>query len=58
MLAVKLDKYAGEKGVVLAVPRGGVPIAYYLARYLGFPLDLVMTKKSVIPIIPNMPLVR
>lgn len=53
MLAVKLDKYAGEKGVVLAVPRGGVPIAYYLARYLGFPLDLVMTKKIGHPYNPE-----
>lgn len=53
MLAVKLDKYAGEKGVVLAVPRGGVPIAHYLARYLGFPLDLVMTKKIGHPYNPE-----
>ena len=34
-----------EKGVILAVPRGGVPIGYYLAKYLDFPLDLLMTKK-------------
>jgi predicted phosphoribosyltransferase len=53
MLAAKLDKYAGEKGVVLAVPRGGVPIAHYLARYLGFPLDLVMTKKIGHPYNPE-----
>jgi predicted phosphoribosyltransferase len=30
---------------VLAVPRGGVPIAYVVAKELGFPLDIVLTKK-------------
>ena len=40
-----LEKYRNEEGVVLAVPRGGVPIGYYLAMHLNFPLDLLMTKK-------------
>ncbi len=44
-LAPLLEKYKNEKGVILAVPRGGVPIGYYLAKYLDFPLDLLMTKK-------------
>lgn len=44
-LSKKLDKYRGQSGVILAVPRGGVPIGYYLARYLDFQLDLLMTKK-------------
>ena len=44
-LALLLEKYKKEKGVILAVPRGGVPIGYYLAKYLDFPLDLLMTKK-------------
>jgi predicted phosphoribosyltransferase len=44
-LAPLLDKYKDKHGVILAVPRGGVPIGYYLAKYLGFPLDLLMTKK-------------
>lgn len=44
-LAPLLEKYKKEKGVILAVPRGGVPIGYYLAKYLDFPLDLLMTKK-------------
>ena len=44
-LAPLLEKYKNEKGVILAVPRGGVPIGYYLAQYLDFPLDLLMTKK-------------
>jgi predicted phosphoribosyltransferase len=53
MLAAKLEKYAGQYGVVLAVPRGGVPIAHYLARHLGLPLDLVMTKKIGHPYNPE-----
>jgi predicted phosphoribosyltransferase len=40
-----LEKYKQEEGVILAVPRGGVPIGYYLARHLDFALDLLMTKK-------------
>jgi len=44
-LAIKLEKYKDQDGIILAVPRGGVPIGYYLARYLNFNLDLLMTKK-------------
>jgi putative phosphoribosyl transferase len=40
-----LEKYKQEEGVILAVPRGGVPIGYYLAKHLDFALDLLMTKK-------------
>lgn len=40
-----LEKYKNEEGVILAVPRGGVPIGYYLAMHFNFPLDLLMTKK-------------
>jgi predicted phosphoribosyltransferase len=44
-LAIKLDKYKDRDGIILAVPRGGVPLGYYLARHLNFNLDLLMTKK-------------
>lgn len=44
-LTAFLEKYKKEEGVVLAVPRGGVPIGYYLAKHLNFSLDLLMTKK-------------
>ncbi len=40
-----LNKYKNEHGVVLAVPRGGVPLAYYIAKEYNFPLELLMTKK-------------
>ncbi|WP_439698612.1 phosphoribosyltransferase [Mucilaginibacter sp. AW1-7] len=45
LLAAQLKKYQNDSGIVLAVPRGGVPIAYTVARQLGFPLDIVLTKK-------------
>jgi len=44
-LAIRLEKYKQENGVILAVPRGGVPMGYYLAKYFDFPLDLLMSKK-------------
>ena len=45
MLAAKLRKYKNEAGVVLAVPRGGVPVAYAVAKELNFPVEIVLTKK-------------
>jgi len=45
ILANELMQYKDDTGVVLAVPRGGVPIAYYVAVQLGFALDLLLTKK-------------
>jgi putative phosphoribosyl transferase len=44
-LAPLLDKYKQQDALILAIPRGGVPIGYYLARCLELPLDLLMTKK-------------
>ena len=43
--ATKLRKFMGEDGVVLAIPRGGVPVAYPIASDLGFPLELALIKK-------------
>lgn len=40
-----LKKYAEAKGVVLAIPRGAVPMGYYIAKELNLPLDLLLTKK-------------
>ena len=44
-LAQPLEKYRNKDGVILAVPGGGVPIGYYLAKHFDFALDLLMTKK-------------
>lgn len=44
-LAVQLKKYKNEPGVILAIPRGGVPVAYVVAKELGMPMELVLAKK-------------
>lgn len=45
LLAEKLKKFKNDPGVILAVPRGGIPVAYAVATELGFPLEVVLTKK-------------
>lgn len=45
ILASKLNKYKKEDGIVLAIPRGGIPVAYAVAKELDFPLELVLIKK-------------
>lgn len=45
LLADRLRKYAGQPGVILAVPRGGVPVAYEIAKELQIPLDILLIKK-------------
>jgi putative phosphoribosyl transferase len=50
LLAEKLDRYAGRDDViVLALPRGGVPVAYEVARVLGAPLDVFLVRKLGVP---------
>lgn len=50
LLARKLGAYAGRPDVlVLALPRGGVPVAYEVARALGAPLDVFIVRKLGVP---------
>jgi putative phosphoribosyl transferase len=50
VLASKLTKYGGRPDVrVLALPRGGVPVAYEVARALGAPLDVFLVRKLGVP---------
>src|SRR5881398_1749109 len=49
-LAAKLRPLAGRDDViVLALPRGGVPIGYEVARVLGVPLDVFVVRKLGVP---------
>jgi putative phosphoribosyl transferase len=49
-LAAKLSGYAGDLGVlVLGLPRGGVPVAYEVARALHAPLDVFVVRKLGVP---------
>lgn len=45
LLAARLRKYQNQPGVILAVPRGGVPVAYEVARELNLPLEVILVKK-------------
>lgn len=44
-LASRLKQYNKENGVVVAIPRGGVPIGYEIAEALDWPLDVALSKK-------------
>lgn len=49
-LAKKLEAYANRSDViVLALPRGGVPVAYEVARALDAPLDVFLVRKLGVP---------
>ena len=49
-LAAALRQYANRNDVlVLALPRGGVPVAYEVARELGAPLDIFLVRKLGVP---------
>jgi predicted phosphoribosyltransferase len=49
-LASKLLKYAGRDDVVvLALPRGGVPVAFEIAEALDAPLDIFVVRKLGMP---------
>ena len=49
-LAQKLNAYAGRNDVVvLALPRGGVPVAYAVAQALQAPLDVFLVRKLGLP---------
>jgi predicted phosphoribosyltransferase len=49
-LAKKLKKYLNDPGIILAVPRGGVVVAYAVAKELGFPMSLILVKKLGHPV--------
>ena len=50
LLAAKLSAYANRPDVVvLALPRGGVPVAAEVARALGAPLDVFVVRKLGVP---------
>jgi putative phosphoribosyl transferase len=50
LLAARLGAYAGRPDVVvLALPRGGVPVAYEVAEALGVPLAVFVVRKLGMP---------
>ncbi|PXY36511.1 phosphoribosyltransferase [Prauserella flavalba] len=53
-LADRLMPLRGEDIVVLGLPRGGVPVAFEVARALAAPLDVIMVRKLGVPFQPEL----
>lgn len=57
LLAKHLELYKGkENTIVLAIPRGGVVVAYEVAKKLKLPLDIIVTRKIGVPTQPELAL--
>lgn len=54
LLGIKLAKFNLTKPVVLALPRGGVPVAAKVAEALGAPLDVIVVRKMGVPSRPEL----
>ena len=52
-LAERLEQYRGTNAIVLALPRGGMVVGHEVARILGLPLDIVVTRKIGHPANPE-----
>ncbi len=54
-LAKLLGKYQGRQDcVVIALPRGGVPVGFEVAQALGLPLDICVVRKLGVPFQPEL----
>ncbi|MFF2042634.1 phosphoribosyltransferase family protein [Kitasatospora sp. NPDC058170] len=53
-LAARLDHLRGADAVVVALPRGGVPVAAEVAAALGAPLDICVIRKLGVPYQPEL----
>lgn len=48
-LAKALERYRNKKALVLAIPKGGVEVAYYVAKYLNADFSLLISRKLPFP---------
>lgn len=55
-LADALRKFAGEDVIVYALPRGGLPVGFEVAKVLHCPLDIVLVRKIRAPFQPELAL--
>src|SRR5215208_3704505 len=55
LLARQMTAYKGREDVIVfALPRGGVPVGYEIARELGAPLDVFVVRKLGVPWQPEL----
>ena len=54
LLAARLEHLRDQLPVVLGLPRGGVPVAYEVARALDAPLDVIVVRKLGVPWLPEL----
>ena len=45
LLALKLEKYSKTDAIILAIPRGGIPLGFIISKKLNLPLEIVLSKK-------------
>ena len=45
LLATKLEKYNKTDAIILAIPRGGIPLGFIISEKLNLPLEVVLSKK-------------
>jgi putative phosphoribosyl transferase len=53
-LASALKNFSGKKGIVLAIPRGGVVVGYLISKTLNLPLDIIIPRKIGAPDNPEL----
>jgi putative phosphoribosyl transferase len=52
-LVEKLEKYSGSDSILLAIPRGGVIVAYVISKSLNIPVDVIIVRKIGHPFNPE-----
>jgi putative phosphoribosyl transferase len=53
-LASAMKNFSGKKGIVLAIPRGGVVVGYVISKTLNLPLDIIIPRKIGAPDNPEL----
>ncbi len=53
LLAERLEDYANEDAILLAIPAGGVPVGYVISKAIHIPLNLIILRKIKIPSNPE-----
>ncbi len=53
-LSDKLIRFKGRKAIILALPRGGVPVGHEIANRLDLPLEIIISRKIGAPLNPEL----